>query len=190
MNESSMGNWEIFLCHGGLNYVTEQCKDKTNWELEMIFKWTLDGAMKGNSTAQRNVGEMYFYGYGCEQNYVEAMHWYTMSASQGNCLADRDIGYMYTYGKGVKKNYKRASKRYVPYVSRYVLQDRLDDLKSVIEDNNKELAYDVIEELANENWKKTQELERKAKEIEEKAKKIEEQEHKIEELKREKLLRS
>lgn len=188
MNELSM-NSDIFLYNGGLNYVTKQCKDKTNFELEMIFERTLDGAMEGNSNAQYNVGEMYFHGYGCEQSYVEAMHWYTISSSQGYKLADRGIGHMYTYGKGVKKNYKRASRRYVPYVSTYVTSEKIADLKSIIDDNNKELAYDLIEELVNENWKKTKEIEEKDKKIEDKDKKIEEKDKKIEELKREKILR-
>lgn len=69
----------------------------------------------GDPIAQYYLGEMFYYGEGVEQNFVEAMRWYLLSAEQDDPDAAYSIGFMYENGEGVEKSlevaidwYKRA----------------------------------------------------------------------------------
>ena len=65
-----------------------------------------------NDVAQRYMGEIYFNGYGVEQDYEEAVKWYSKAAEQGDADAQNNLGYCYYFGEGVEQDYEEAVKWY------------------------------------------------------------------------------
>ena len=61
-------------------------------------------AQKGNPDAQCDLGICYYFGFGIEQNYSEAVHWYRKAAEQGNASAQFSLGNCYAFGNGVGQN--------------------------------------------------------------------------------------
>lgn len=61
-------------------------------------------AVQGSSMAQLFLGDMYFRGEGCSQDYKKAAYWYLRSATGGNADAQLSIGLMYSTGAGVEKS--------------------------------------------------------------------------------------
>ena len=59
---------------------------------------------------QFNLGQAYYDGEGMEQNYEEAVKWYTLSAEQGYASAQIELGYCFAFGHGVEQNHKEAVK--------------------------------------------------------------------------------
>ena len=58
--------------------------------------------------AQYNLGLMYYYGIGIEQNFKKAFYWFQKSAEQGEPLAQYKLAWMYDKGSGVEKNFEKA----------------------------------------------------------------------------------
>ena len=58
-------------------------------------------AKDGNSSAQFNLGYMYFRGQGVLQNNETAVKWWRLAAEQGNADAQYNLGVMYGNGTGV-----------------------------------------------------------------------------------------
>ncbi len=69
-------------------------------------------AQKGNPDAQCDLGICYNFGFGIEQNYSEAVHWYRKAAEQGNASAQLNLGNRYANGDGVEQNYSEAVRWY------------------------------------------------------------------------------
>jgi TPR repeat protein len=69
-------------------------------------------AEKGDAKSQHNLGVMYDYGRGVQQNYTEAMKWYRKAAEQGLPDAQHNLGVMYEKGQGVPQNFTEAAKWY------------------------------------------------------------------------------
>ena len=69
-------------------------------------------AEQGNTTAQSNLGVMYYHGAGVPQDYAEAAKWFRRAAEQGNTTAQYNLGVMYAKGKGVPQDYHEAAKWY------------------------------------------------------------------------------
>lgn len=69
-------------------------------------------ADKGNSDAQRFLGDMYSDGNGVKQSHKEAASWYRKAAMQGNAPAQYALGVMCDRGIGVKQNDKEAASWY------------------------------------------------------------------------------
>lgn len=70
-------------------------------------------AREGNSVAQNQLGQMYFWGQsdvGINQSYKMAIRWYRLSAAQGNDNALYSLGWAYKFGEGVSQNYEMALK--------------------------------------------------------------------------------
>ncbi|KAF9542683.1 hypothetical protein EC957_001738 [Mortierella hygrophila] len=61
-------------------------------------------ADQGDSTAQCNIGVMYFVA----AEYCQAMIWYRKAAKQGDAAAQRNIGNLYHQGLGVSQDYVEA----------------------------------------------------------------------------------
>ncbi|OAQ25134.1 HCP-like protein [Linnemannia elongata AG-77] len=61
-------------------------------------------ADQGDSTAQCNIGVLYFV----VQNYYQAMNWYRKAAKQGDAAAQRNIGNLYHQGLGMSQDYAEA----------------------------------------------------------------------------------
>jgi TPR repeat protein len=62
----------------------------------------------GNKVALLNIGDLYYHGFGLEQNYEKAFEYMEMSASSGCIQAMFNLGEMFYAGKGVKQDLKKA----------------------------------------------------------------------------------
>ena len=74
------------------------------------LSWCRQAAAQGHATAQNELGNMYYNGYGVAQNYAEALKWYRKAVAQGNANAQNNLGVMYYYGRGVTENDAEAVK--------------------------------------------------------------------------------
>lgn len=70
-----------------------------------------------NELAQNpNNAELQFYlgtAYYLEENYTQAIEWYTKSANQGYAEAQNDLGMMYRDGRGITQDYTKAHELFV-----------------------------------------------------------------------------
>ena len=64
-----------------------------NGKNKEAFKYALEEAQKGNSTAQHSVGYLYYNGEGVTQDKNEAFKWYSKAAEQGNAESQCCIGF-------------------------------------------------------------------------------------------------
>lgn len=69
-----------------------------------------EAAEQGDKISQTLLGEMYLYGKGVSQDYVEAVKWFRKSAEQGHIGAYYPLGCMYEEGKGVPRDHDEAVK--------------------------------------------------------------------------------
>ncbi|MBT5230345.1 MAG: hypothetical protein HOM11_08705, partial [Methylococcales bacterium] len=65
---------------------------------------------RGELDAQNHIAWLYMKGYGTQQNYGKALHWYRESANRNNAWAQQKLGYMHREGLGVTANYQEALK--------------------------------------------------------------------------------
>lgn len=70
----------------------------------------IDAAQKGNAAAQCLLGYYYANGWGVEQDYNQAVRWWTLSANQGYAAAQYNLGVCYENGWVVEKNYYEAAR--------------------------------------------------------------------------------
>lgn len=70
------------------------------------------GASDGNADAMYALGRSYasggFYGCGLEQNYTQAIRWYTEAAQRGHAVAANNLGALFGRGEGTPQDSKRA----------------------------------------------------------------------------------
>ncbi|RXJ96330.1 hypothetical protein CRV00_01545 [Malaciobacter molluscorum] len=59
-------------------------------------------AIKGNVSAQYNLGIIYEQAQGVKQDYKEAIKWYKLAVKQKDSAAQYNLGVLYQEGKGVK----------------------------------------------------------------------------------------
>ena len=69
-------------------------------------------AVKGDSTAQFQLGTLYYQGNGVKQDYSQAFLWYRRAAQQGNSDAQYSLGNMYLMGEGIKQDDYQARQWY------------------------------------------------------------------------------
>ena len=77
---------------------------------EARVKWWREGADKGASGFQYNLGTAYDTGVGVKIDHAEAVKWYRKAAEQGFYLAQYNLGNMYVSGRGVPKDFSEAIK--------------------------------------------------------------------------------
>ena len=61
---------------------------------------------------------------GVEQNYEQAVYWFTKAAEQGNAEAQFALGFCYANGEGIEQNYEQA----VYWYAKAAEQDNMDAL--------------------------------------------------------------
>ena len=67
-----------------------------------------EAAEQGNSSAQFNLGLMYYNGEGVPKDDSEAIRWYRLAAENGNTEAQINLGKMYVDGEGIPKDDSEA----------------------------------------------------------------------------------
>jgi len=90
------------LDKGNAAVLLDDFKDAINWYIK--------AAKQGNKYAQFNLGYLYYYGIGVNQNYYEAAAWATKSAEQGLPEAQNQLGILFQQGLGVKQDINEALK--------------------------------------------------------------------------------
>lgn len=76
------------------------------------IKNVLELAKKGDAAAQNEVGGWYYRGRHVDQNFKEALQWWSKSAEQGNVQAIGNMGLCYQTGNGIEKDSLMATKLY------------------------------------------------------------------------------
>ena len=69
-------------------------------------------AEDGNSSAQVNLGVMYYEGLGVPRDYEEALKWYKMAALKGHAEAEYNLGLAYAQGRGTPADQREALRFY------------------------------------------------------------------------------
>jgi len=81
-------------------------EDSASFDLLPI--WRKLAEERGWALAQYWLGGHYFMGDGVEQDYEEAVRWWTLSAEQGDEFSARELGDCYLYGTGVNRDLPQA----------------------------------------------------------------------------------
>jgi TPR repeat protein len=68
----------------------------------------MTAAKRGHAVAQYHLGYLFEYGYGFEQSYTKAAHWWTMAANQGHAKAKDALSVYYEAGVGVQQDMDKA----------------------------------------------------------------------------------
>ena len=113
-NRSSTGGTDASAGTTGQNIAEEVDKGEGTGEsgLSPEMEVLLARANSGDAGAQYELGNNYLNGTGVEQNYDEALAWYTKAAELGNTDAQYDLGEMYHNGTGTDKDDSKAAKYY------------------------------------------------------------------------------
>ena len=92
------------MCGAGFGWHTYKVKS----DQRRLAEATRMRAERGDASAERDLGVMYYYGKGVPQSYTEAMSWARKAADQGDPRAQYDVGYFYEYGLGVAQDFGQA----------------------------------------------------------------------------------
>ena len=82
--------------------------DFDNENYKSAFAGLQDLAILDNASAQSRVAWMYYNGQGVEQDYKQALYWYTRAAGQNYPQAQLGLGDMYFTGKGIDVDIEKA----------------------------------------------------------------------------------
>ena len=77
------------------------CRAPTDVPFEVSVERLLAGAERGDSEAQRMLGDLFKRGDGVPRDETQALHLFRLAAEQGNPCAQTDLGVMYRHGCGV-----------------------------------------------------------------------------------------
>ena len=105
--------YRLFTQAATPDYLTQPmqiyCKTSEETEAEKRrIKLYTSSAENNDVTAQFILGECYYYGWGVEQDYKQAVVWYRKAAEQGDTTAQCNLGVCYDNGLGVEQDYKQA----------------------------------------------------------------------------------
>lgn len=90
----------------GLTAIYETNYDKALEKLRPL-------AESGHAAAQYNLGVMYEWGNGVEQNNSEALKWYKSSAEHFHKDAQNNLGALYSKGEGTQQDFVEALKWFI-----------------------------------------------------------------------------
>lgn len=86
-----------------------------NYEYEKAIEWYKKAAAHGDEDACLQIGNLYYYGNGVEQNYAEAVKWYTQVNDftvNARGEAATNLAHCYYNGWGTPQKYSKAVKLY------------------------------------------------------------------------------
>lgn len=81
-------------------------------DFEEAVKWYRKAAEQGYASAQKDLGDCYYFGQGVDVDNVEAVKWYRKAAEQGDQFAQHSLGDCYYFGYGVNEDNVKAVKWY------------------------------------------------------------------------------
>ncbi|KAF9120578.1 hypothetical protein BGW39_011258 [Mortierella sp. 14UC] len=81
-----------------------------NFQLAMACY--IKAAQDDHTSAQHQLGEMFYFGQGVSKDYIKAKEWYLKAAGQGHAPAQYSLGYLFEHGLGVPRNYMQALEWY------------------------------------------------------------------------------
>ena len=91
--------------------LTSEDPDKDSGIRKTVFKKYRMEAAAGNTRALGKLGDMYYFGWGTDVDYEEAIRWYEAAGKEGR-YAFYKIGDMYRSGAGADLNYEKAMEWY------------------------------------------------------------------------------
>ena len=100
------------LLAGGAHAVTfeEASSASQRGDYDIAYKGYKALAEQGDAKSQINMGVMYEYGLGVQQDFAEAAKWYRLAADQKNSQAQYLLGMKYQKGSGVELSYEEAAR--------------------------------------------------------------------------------
>ncbi|WFQ80832.1 MULTISPECIES: tetratricopeptide repeat protein [Xenorhabdus] len=101
----------------------------------IAMEWLMESALQGNTAAQNNIGQLYWYGNnGVERDQAKAMQWFLKSVALGDDYAHLNLGMIYERGQIVPQDYEKALGHYQQAASKDVpnLESRIKELKEKI----------------------------------------------------------
>ena len=82
--------------------------DDENFDAEILKKYLLELAQKGDKKAMLILGGQYYVGRYFPQSYKEAVKWYTKAADELDSYGLCYLGYCYYYGRDIDVDYEKA----------------------------------------------------------------------------------
>lgn len=79
---------------------------------KQAIAWYQKAADQNLAKAEKNLGDMYFFGRGTDRDYKTAMSWYAKAADQQFADAQFRLGYMYEKGLGTQASNQDAVEQY------------------------------------------------------------------------------
>jgi len=118
-NEGSLETWEEYLAtfpNGECAFeakskIRKLKKEDENAPKTCVQKYKKD-AERGDTKAQKNLGNCYYNGDGTAKDYNEAVKWYKKAADQGYSKAQHNLANSYFNGFGVAQDQNEAFKWY------------------------------------------------------------------------------
>ena len=83
----------------------------------MAEKYFESSSQSGNNNALLSLGNMYYYGKGVKQNYVQGINYYKRASQLGNVKASLKLGIIYYNGKGIEFNTMISMNYYVSCIN-------------------------------------------------------------------------
>lgn len=86
----------------------------SNKEYNKALSYFLKSAEMGYSGAYREIGDIYYYGYGVTVDYFEAAKWYQKAVDEYEAFGStyENLAVMYRYGKGVAEDFNKSLRFY------------------------------------------------------------------------------
>ena len=81
---------------------------ENNMDFTTAAKWYRKSAEQDYAPAQYQMGILYSFGWGVEQDYKQAFKWLKEAAIQNYPHAQYQVGAAYTIGQGVKEDRRQA----------------------------------------------------------------------------------
>ena len=81
-------------------------------ETAQAIDWFRKAASQGYAPAEFQMGQLYDFGFGVEQNDAQALSWYRKAAEHGSAVGQRTVGEFYQKGRGVAADLVEAARWY------------------------------------------------------------------------------
>jgi TPR repeat protein len=104
-----------------------------NGQYEQAFPICRKAAEQADAAVQLNLGLMYYFGKGVQQNYAEAAKWNRKAAEQGHACAQFNLAVMYASGQGVLQSGAAAADWYYKAGLSYLKEGEKDDALRCVE---------------------------------------------------------